>query len=171
MVTAEQIARVYGIRLYSVNKFYPFLKKWMEHYAISTPLQQAQFLAQIGHESGRFYYTEEIASGEAYEGRKDLDNNVKGYGVKYKGRGLIQITGFINYKSLSDDTGIDFVKYPKSLKEPEYAAMSACWYWDKHKLNNIAGDIIKVTKKINGSLNGYEDRLMLFDKFKKELGI
>lgn len=171
MVTAEQIADVYGIKLFSVNKFYPFLRKWMEFYNINTPLQQAQFLAQIGHESGRFYYTEEIASGEAYEWRKDLDNNIEGYGVEYKGRGLIQITGFVNYKSLSDDTGIDFVKYPKLLEEPEYAAMSACWYWDKHKLNNIAGDIVKVTKKINGGLNGYEDRLMLFNKFKKELGI
>ena len=77
MVTAEQIADVYGIKLFSVNKFYPFLRKWMEFYNINTPLQQAQFLAQIGHESGRFYYTEEIASGEAYEWRKDLDKAIK----------------------------------------------------------------------------------------------
>ena len=171
MITEEQIARAYETRRVTVKRFYPFIKKWMGLYSIDTPMQQAQFLAQVGHESGRLYYTEEIASGEAYEGRKDLGNTVKGYGKKYKGRGLIQITGYFNYRKLSEDTGIDFVNYPEKLSEMENAVMSACWFWDRKNLNDIASDIVKVTKKINGGMNGFDDRLLLFNRLKYELGI
>ena len=95
------------------------------------------FIAQIGHESGQLKYSEEIASGKAYEGRKDLGNTQQGDGVKFKGRGLIQITGRFNYIQLSKDLGEDFIKNPELLSTPKYAVQSACWFWNKNKLNDL----------------------------------
>ena len=68
----------------------------MEKYQITTPLRRAAFLAQLAHESGELKYMEEIASGEAYEGRKELGNTAPGDGKRYKGRGPIQLTGRFN---------------------------------------------------------------------------
>jgi putative chitinase len=68
----------------------------MDGRAINTPLRQAHFLAQVGHESGGFIYNEELASGEAYNGRADLGNTHPGDGPRFKGRGLIQLTGRAN---------------------------------------------------------------------------
>ena len=97
----------------------PFLVEHFQEvcnkYSINTPIRFAAFIAQLAHESGSFFYTEELASGAAYEGRKNLGNTVKGDGVTYKGRGFIQITGRANYTSLSKEFGVDFVKNPKLL--------------------------------------------------------
>ena len=120
------------------NKYLPFLNKYFKKYEVNTPDRVAAFLAQIGHESAELRYVEEIATGKAYEGRKDLGNTQPGDGVKYKGRGLIQITGRSNYTAISKDLGVDFVSNPKLLQEPEYAVLCAFWYWNKHKLNNLA---------------------------------
>jgi putative chitinase len=77
--------------------------------AITTPLRQAHFLAQLGHESGELRYTEELASGDAYEGRRDLGNTVPGDGRRFKGRGLIQLTGRANYQAYGDAVGRNLV--------------------------------------------------------------
>lgn len=79
-------------------------------YQINTPLRTAHLLAQIGHESMSLLYTEEIASGAAYEGRKDLGNVEKGDGMRFKGRGLIQLTGRNNYQSYGKYLSVDFLK-------------------------------------------------------------
>ncbi|MFN8242767.1 MAG: glycoside hydrolase family 19 protein [Ferruginibacter sp.] len=151
---------------------------------IDTPVRQLCFLAQTGHESGGLFYTEELASGAAYEGRKSLGNVQKGDGVRFKGRGLIQITGRANYKAVGDALGVDFVKNPPllggknvnncSADQLKYAALSAAWFWKSRKLNDLADliDISKpidsgnnlvnyqaITKKINGGYNGLNDRL------------
>ncbi|MCX7219989.1 MAG: glycoside hydrolase family 19 protein, partial [Burkholderiales bacterium] len=75
------------------------LNATMLEFNINTPLRLASFLAQVGHESGQLKYLKELASGDAYEGRKDLGNTQAGDGVRFKGRGLIQITGRANYKA------------------------------------------------------------------------
>lgn len=131
-----------------------------EKYKINTVLRQCHFLAQVLHESCGFKYTKELASGEAYEFRKDLGNTVKGDGVKYKGRGYIQITGKSNYSILSKTFGIDFLLNPELLEKLPYAILSAGWFWDLKQLNILADsdDIMTITRRVNGGLNGFEDR-------------
>ena len=119
------------------QKYLEWLNYFMPKYAIDSDKQVAAFIAQIGHESGQLRYVEELASGKAYEGRKDLGNTQQGDGVKFKGRGLIQITGRFNYIQLSKDLGEDFIKNPELLSTPKYAVQSACWYWNKNKLNDL----------------------------------
>ena len=136
-------------------------------------MRQATFLSQLAHESGRFYYVEEIASGKAYEGRKDLGNVKPGDGVRYKGRGLIQLTGRANYRQLSQELGVDFENNPDLLKSPQYAVQSACWFWQSRNLNEFADvrDIKTITKRINGGYNGLADREALYKLFLLAYGL
>jgi len=166
------------------EKFLSPITETCDKYEINTPIRQLCFLAQVGHESGGLFYTEELASGAAYEGRKNLGNTQPGDGVRFKGRGLIQITGRANYKSIGDSLGVDFIANPtllggKNIKvctadQLKYAALSAGWFWNSRKLNSIA-DLINIqkpidagsnlenfqllTKRINGGYNGLADRL------------
>lgn len=136
----------------------------MEKFEIDTPKRVAAFLAQIAHESGELRYMEEIASGAAYEGRKDLGNIHPGDGVKFKGRGPIQITGRANYLMCSRDLYGDerLLESPEYLSMPLDGCMSAAWFWGRKNLNDLAdaGDFIRITKLINGGLNGLEQRQM-----------
>ena len=172
-LSKHTLSDVFGITYTTVEPYVPFLNEYCAKYEINTPLRLAAFLAQIGHESGRFRYSEEIAKGDAYEGRKDLGNIHKGDGKKYKGRGLIQLTGRYNYEAISAALGINFIDNPTMLAAPEYAVWSACWYWSKHKLNELAdkGKFRDITKKINGGYNGLEDREKLYTKCKRMLNI
>ncbi len=138
-------------------------------YDINTPIRIQSFLAQIAHESGQLLYTRELASGRAYEGRKDLGNIMPGDGVRFKGRGLIQITGRSNYELLSHDLGIDFITNPELLEGPVYATDSAGWFWKRNNLNKIAdsGDFQKLTRRINGGINGIEERQKFFNLAKE----
>jgi putative chitinase len=134
----------------------------------------AMFLAQILHESASFRYVEELASGAEYEGRKDLGNIYAGDGVRYKGRGLIQITGRANYQALSQALGKDFINHPEILEMPENAALSAGWFWVTRNLNTIASPGTEqafetVTQRINGGLNGLADRQQYWAKAKAVL--
>lgn len=119
------------------QKYLEWLNYFMPKYGIDTDKEVAAFIAQIGHESGQLRYVEELASGKAYEGRRDLGNTQQGDGVKFKGRGLIQITGRFNYIQISKDLGEDFIKNPELLSTPKYAVQSACWFWNKNKLNDL----------------------------------
>lgn len=126
----------------------------------ATPLRFAHFFAQLGHESGGFRYMEEIASGQAYEGRADLGNTRPGDGRRFKGRGPIQLTGRANYAEYGRDLGIDLESHPEIAALPSIGMMTACAYWTKKKLNAFADldDVETVTKRINGGLNGFADR-------------
>ena len=138
------------------------LNEAMDAFDISANVaRETHFLAQVAHESGGFHYVREIASGRAYEGREDLGNTEPGDGVRFRGRGLIQITGRANYRECGDALGVDLLSRPELLEEPDLAAQSAGWYWHSRGLNEIAdrGDARAITKKINGGLNGYQDRL------------
>ena len=147
----------------NIDKFLSPLNQAMEDHNINTPMRIAHFLAQIAWESGSLKYVEEIASGSAYEGRKDLGNTEPGDGVRFKGRGLIQITGRTNYKKYGDSLGLDFTHDWKwrLLTEPFYAADSAAWFWETHGLNELADkdEFTKITKIINGSTITVKKRL------------
>ncbi len=157
----------------NLEKFFLPLTNAMREYEINTPQREAAFLAQLAHESGSLRYVEELASGEAYEGRKDLGNTMPGDGVRFKGRGLIQITGRANYKELSEELSYDFIADPEALEKPGAASYSAAWFWWARHLNRLA-DIDafeKITKKINGGLNGYEDRCKHWEITKNALKV
>ena len=164
-MTEEQLRKIDPhISEENIKIYTPLLNKWMPYYSINTKLRQAAFIAQILHETDSLRYTEEIASGKKYEGRKDLGNTEKGDGERYKGCGCIMITGRANYAAVSKGLGVDFITHPELLKEPCYAVQSACWWWTMHGLNLLAdkGDFKAITKKINGGYNGYLDRLMYY---------
>jgi putative chitinase len=167
LLTPEWLQELYQLPAGLLPEMYaPLLGSMMPQYGIIDRLRVCAFLAQIGHESGRLRFVEELASGEAYEGRKDLGNTEPGDGVKFKGRGLIQITGRANYEKAQRALGIPLLQEPERLIQPYFAVKSACWWWQEHGLNELAdtGDFEKVTKKINGGLNGYQDRLNLYEK-------
>lgn len=166
ILTFDQLKQICPAMQQKAEAFIPYLNKYMPEYGIVTKDQVSMFIAQLAHESGQFRYTREIASGKAYEGRIDLGNKYPGDGIKFKGRGLIQITGRSNYTRLSKDMGIDFVATPDLLSTPQYAVQSACWYWQKNNLNRYANDIRKCTKAINGGYNGLEERKMFWERAK-----
>ena len=152
-----------------VDRFLPYLNKYAQIYQVDTTLRMAHFLAQIAHESGELLYKREIASGMKYEGRKDLGNVVKGDGPKFKGRGLIQVTGRYNYSLISKDLDVDFVAHPELLEEDEYAVASAFWFWDRNRLNTYADndDVVTITKRINGGTNHLKERKEYLERAKK----
>ena len=166
-LTANFLKELYELKSITLPEMYsPLLNSMMFQYGIFEKLRECAFLAQIGHESGRLRYVEELASGEDYEGRKDLGNVNPGDGIKYKGRGLIQITGRVNYEKAQMALGVPLLLEPERLTQPFYAAKSACWWWQEHGLNELAdiGEFEKITKRINGGLNGHEDRLTLYER-------
>ncbi len=138
----------------------PHLNRAMAEAGINTPKRKAAFLAQLAHESGQLRYFEEIASGAAYEGRKDLGNTQPGDGVRFKGRGPIQLTGRANYTAASKDLGIDLVNNPKRAADPDVGFRVAAWFWSTRGLNALAdaGNFDGITKRINGGYNGKADR-------------
>ena len=132
-----------------------------ERYQIDTPDRQAHFIAQVAHESDGFRTTVEYADGSAYEGRKDLGNTHKGDGRRFKGRGLIQLTGRANYAAATKALSRDFVGHPERVGEFPAAAEVSGWFWDTHALNRPADrdDVEAVTRAINGGLNGLDSRV------------
>lgn len=144
----------------NIDKYVGPLNEAMEKFEINTPFRQVHFLAQLAHESGSLRYVEEIASGEAYEGRADLGNTEPGDGVRFKGRGLIQITGRYNYEDVGKALGYDFINNPQDLEKPGSAVYSAAWFWSDRGLNRLADTdaLLAITKRINGGVNGFEDR-------------
>jgi len=145
----------------------------MVEFDISTPRRQSAFLANIAHESGSLRYVEEIATGDAYEGRKDLGNTQPGDGRRFKGRGLPQITGRDNYRVCGAALGLDLLANPELLEQPLPAARSAGWFWKTRKLGPIAdadkfGTVCRVW---NGGFNGIDDRIIHWLRIRRALGL
>ena len=162
-ITEEQLAYIMkGAKHSDIIKYLDPLNAVMKKYNINSFLRRCHFLAQVGHESGSLKYSHELASGKAYEGRADLGNIYPGDGVKYKGQGLIQLTGRNNITAFGRYVGIDFAKVnPARIgDEPELSAEAAGWFWMTRKLNKWADmdDIKGVTLRVNGGYNGLEDR-------------
>ena len=172
ILTTEQLERMIPYASDgNLRKYYMPLNETLEAYEIYTPIRIAAFIAQITHESGSLRYVREIADGGAYEYRKDLGNleedalniaHSKGTttGKFYKGRGLIQCTGYYNYLACGKDLNIDLIHNPELLEKPKWAARSAGWFWDKNNLNLLADreEFTSITKRINGGYNGIEKR-------------
>ena len=152
------------------------MEKAIERAGIKDPVIKAQIMAQTAHESGNFRYTREVwvptGQQQRYEGRKDLGNVVPGDGYKYKGRGFLQITGRANYAEMSRELGVDFVNNPDLLSTPKYASISAL-AWFKKRWNTIKnwGDVVSVTRVVNGGYNGLGDRAQKFSKYLKKYGV
>ncbi|HXN32816.1 MAG TPA: glycoside hydrolase family 19 protein [Polyangiaceae bacterium] len=140
---------------------------------ITTPLRKAAFLAQLAHESVELRYFEEIASGEAYEGRNDLGNTEPGDGKRYKGRGPIQLTGRTNYRRAGQALGLDLEGQPETVATREVGFRVAGWFWTTHHLNAKAdaGNFDAITRAINGGLNGKESRDAYYATAKRVLGV
>ena len=155
--------------------FVPVLNTAMNRYQIVGTMRVAAFIAQIGHESGQLKYVKEIwgptVAQTRYEGRTDLGNTQPGDGSKYRGRGLIQITGRANYKACGDALGLDLIAHPELLEKPLHACMSAAWFWATKGLSTLAdeGKFETITRRINGGLNGMADRHMLYARALKVL--
>ena len=172
MINAKQLAIIAIFAKESlVTTYAPLLSKYMCEYEINNLYRKSAFLATIIHESGSFNYTKEIASGMAYEGRKNLGNIYSGDGVRYKGRGLIQITGRTNYQLVSDAFGVDFIANPELLEQPEWATAVSAFWWQNAGLNEIADtkDFRRVTRRVNGGYNGMSDRQKWYDRALKVL--
>lgn len=159
-----------GARL---DAHWPYINPALDVAEISTPLRISAFLAQLAHESGEFHYMQELADGSAYEGRADLGNTEPGDGVRYKGRGPIQITGRANYAACGKALGLDLIGNPKLLEEPEYGTLSATWFWDSKHLSLLAdhGWFRAITRAVNGGYTGWADRLQYYEENRRILGL
>lgn len=160
-------------KMENINKYLPELIKLMPLFDINTPLRISHFIAQLAHESGSLNYVRELASGRQYEFRKDLGNVNSGDGVKYRGRGLIQLTGRSNYEKFQKYLGElpNIMEKPELLEQPHLAVMVSCWFWKDKGLNELADadNFNRITRIINGGTNGIDERRMFLSRAKKEL--
>ena len=174
-MTPSALANSTGATLLRSAIFQPLIDLHAPEFEINTPARMAAFLAQIGHETMGLRYLTEIwgptPAQRRYEGRADLGNTRPGDGARFLGRGLIQVTGRENYSRESIASGVDFLSNPQRLAEPLYATRSAMRYWKTHGCNELAdvGAFEQITKKINGGLNGYPERLGLWERAKEAL--
>lgn len=166
----------------------PMIAAAMDRFQINTRLRQAAFIAQAGHESGQLTtfvenlnysaqallvtwpkrFTAALAAQVArnpekiaaivYDGRNG--NNQPGDGFKYRGRGMLQITGKDNYRACGISLGLDLLNFPQKLEEPANAALASAWWWFNHGLNDKAdkSDFVGITQVINGGQNGADER-------------
>jgi putative chitinase len=144
---------------------------------LNEPAVMAQFLAQVLHESGGFRYVREVwgptKAQVRYEGRADLGNTQPGDGKRYMGRDLVQVTGRANYRALTAWVAktfiarVDFEATPDALEGEAWLGIGAIWYFlTRSDLIGYcrAGNIEMVTRRVNGGVNGYADRLQWYDK-------
>lgn len=151
----------------NIEAFGSMLQQIFEAADINTPLRMQHILAQAAHESDGFCTTEEYASGSDYEGRADLGNTYAGDGKKFKGRGIIQLTGRANYRAFtrwmrSIVIGCpDFEQNPEMVASWPWAGWVLAYFWAARPALNAAADrddLVAVTKIVNGGKNGLADR-------------
>ena len=180
-INAQQLLQILPNAGQKAGVFVPALNAAMGKYAIVTRLRIAAFIAQIGHESGQLLWVRELG-GDQYLSKYDTGTLAKrlgntpeadGDGQKYRGRGLIQVTGRANYAACSEALFGDarLLNTPELLEHPVCASMSAGWYWQRAGLNTLAdqGDFLTITRRINGGTNGLSDREALYKRALKVL--
>ena len=181
MITADQLIKIMPYAKSRALLWIDALNEAMTEFGIDTPRRIAAFLAQVAHESAELRYARELASGAAYDtgrlaARLGNTPEADGDGQRFKGRGLIQITGKHNYRQCSQalfGDGDILLAKPELLEEPNNAARSAAWFWWVRGLNVTAdcpSSFQTITRIINGGLNGYADRLAYFERARKVLG-
>lgn len=169
-----------------------WMNKWFPEFDIDTKGELCHVLAQLAHESDSFNAMEEYASGQAYEGRIDLGNTLKGDGIKFKGRGPIQVTGRKNYSLMGVRAGNPrkFIIDPSLLATPEWGIWSACIFWTengllpisnmedtdkipyKRRVNDTQKEILMlspiefISRKVNGGINGLDQRIKFYERAK-----
>ena len=174
-ITQQQLLQILPNAGPVAGVFVPVLNAAMGHYQIVGTKRVAAFIAQIGHESGQLKYVKEVwgptAAQAKYEGRKDLGNTLAGDGSRYRGRGLIQITGRANYMACGEALSLDLIVQPELLEKAQHACMSAAWFWATRGLNALAdaGQFDRITQRINGGQNGAADRQALYARALKVL--
>ncbi|MGF7166981.1 putative chitinase [Pantoea sp. AN62] len=207
MLTPSDFQRATGVSNAVRDAWFPHIASSMAAFSITTPLRQAHFLAQTGHESAGFLKVEEglnysenaltamfgkritpeqaraygrnamhtanqkMIASIIYSNRNGNGNVDSGDGYRYRGRGLIQITGKANYAALVKQLGADVVADPDLLLGYRFAAMSAAAWWKNHGLNELADsdDVTRITRIINGGINGLDDRKSRLIKAKRIL--
>ncbi|MEE1902666.1 glycoside hydrolase family 19 protein [Pseudomonas inefficax] len=181
-ISVQQLQQILPNAGRKAGVFVPGLNATMGKYSIITPRRMAAFLAQVGHESGQLLYVRELGN-DAYLAKYDtgrlaerLGNTPQadGDGQRYRGRGLIQITGRDNYEACSEALFGDsrLLNTPDLLEQPVYASLSAGWYWQRAGLNTLADKVASaddsvfesITRRINGGLNGLKDRQALYKR-------
>ena len=172
MITIEQLKYICpAVSLKNLMIYQPILNEQMQLFDVNTNIRIQHFIAQIAHESGQFIYVKELDSGKEYEFRKYLGNVNAGDGVKFKGRGLLQITGRSNYSKLSTYLfGNDILlSKPELLEIPENAVKASLWFWKTKNLNLFADadNLTRITRVINGGLNGFDSRQAFLLRAKK----
>jgi putative chitinase len=173
-VTSEQLRAVMpNLTQARADEVLPYLNAAMAEADISTPKREAMFLAQLAHESQGLTQFTEYASGREYEGRVDLGNTQPGDGVRYRGRGAIQLTGRANYRDAGAALGLDLEQNPQRAADLDVAFRTSAWFWNKHDLNAQAdrADVRGATRRINGGLNGIDDRLAYYARAQQVLDL
>lgn len=181
MLTERQLIQIYPLAGQRASAFLTPLNEAMARWEIDHPKRIAAFLAQVGHESGQLRYVKELGS-DRYLSRYDtgplalrLGNTLEadGDGQLYCGRGLIQVTGRNNYQACSRALFGDerLLAQPQLLEQPRWACESAAWFWQSRGLNALAdrGEFNRITRHINGGLNGLDERLELWARAREVL--
>lgn len=160
VVITEQLRAIMPYSVGRIPLFAQPLEEAMAEFEINTPKRRAHFLAQVAHESAELRYTAELADGRGYEGRTDLGNTHPGDGPRYKGRGLIQVTGRSNYEACGKALNLSLIDTPTLLETPGPAARSAAWFWKTHGCNDLSDldDFGSICHRINGGWNGVDQR-------------
>ncbi|MBO0863496.1 MAG: hypothetical protein J2P16_00280 [Mycobacterium sp.] len=160
MNSATLAAAMPGLSATLADVYAPLNNAAMREFSITTRNRAQMWLAQVGHESMSLRFFEEIASGAAYEGRRDLGNTQPGDGVRFKGRGPIQLTGRSNYTRAGAALNLPLVAQPHLAAQPQHAFRVSAWWWFQAGVNTFADrrDVVGATRRINGGTNGLTDR-------------
>jgi putative chitinase len=177
-ISVEQLLSIMPAAHDRAMLFLSPLNAAMQEFGIITPRRQSAFLAQVAHESVELRFTKELATGAAYDTgdlAKRLGNtpDADGDGQRFKGRGLLQITGRDNYARCGDALGLNLLSFPELLEQSIGASRSAAWFWQSNKLNEEADSdrFGTITHRINGGYTGLDARLLYWLKARKVLEV
>lgn len=165
LITAAKAKAIFGRT--PTAKQMTDLNACLDKFQINTPARMRHFLSQCAHESAGLRYTKELASGKAYNGRRDLGNTRPGDGPRFKGAGVIQLTGRANYQAFSN-----YIKDPRVMEGVSYVAAnypftSAGFWWHRNKMNarcDKNATVRQITRRVNGGYNGLHDREKYYRK-------